>query len=85
MKNLLLLEVTKFIVADGKMSKEQVQQRLGKEIEIYNNYNIQYWPIYLKETNQNVGCCGIRPYDSENNIFEMKSNICRTVLQEDII
>jgi RimJ/RimL family protein N-acetyltransferase len=65
------LEVTKFIVADGKMSKEQVEQRLRKEIETYNNYNIQYWPIYLIETNQNVGCCGIRPYDSENNIFEM--------------
>jgi [ribosomal protein S5]-alanine N-acetyltransferase len=64
-------EVTKFIVANGKMSKEQVQQRLKKEIETYNNANIQYWPIYFLETNQNVGCCGLRPYDSENNIFEI--------------
>lgn len=64
-------EVTKFIVADGKMSKEQVEQRLRKETETYNNFNIQYWPIYLIETNQNIGCCGIRPYDFENNIFEM--------------
>lgn len=64
-------EVTKFISADGKMSKEQVQQRLQKEIETYNNAKIQYWPIYLLETNENVGCCGLRPYDSENNILEM--------------
>ena len=64
-------EVTKFIVAGGKMSKEQVQQRLKKEIETYDNFNIQYWPIYLIETNQNIGCCGLRPYDSENNIFEI--------------
>lgn len=64
-------EVTKFIVADGKMSKEQVQQRLRKEIETYKNFNVQYWPIYFKETNENLGCCGLRPYDSENNIFEM--------------
>lgn len=64
-------EVTKFIVADGKMSKEQVQQRLKKEIETYNNAIIQYWPIYLIETNQNIGCCGLRPYDSQSNIFEI--------------
>lgn len=64
-------EVTKFITADGKMSKEFIQQRLKKEIETYNNFNIQYWPIYFIETNQNIGCCGLRPYDSENNIFEI--------------
>ncbi|EKQ57311.1 MULTISPECIES: GNAT family N-acetyltransferase [unclassified Clostridium] len=64
-------EVTKFIVAEGKMSKEEIQQRLRKEIESYSIYNIQYWPIYLMETNKNVGCCGLRPYDSENNILEM--------------
>lgn len=64
-------EVTKFISADGKMSKELVQQRLQKEIETYNNAKIQYWPIYLIKTNENVGCCGLRPYDSENNILEM--------------
>lgn len=64
-------EVTKFIVAEGKMSKEQIQQRLRKEIENYNSYNIQYWPIYLIDTNENVGCCGLRPYDSENNILEI--------------
>lgn len=64
-------EVTKFIVADGKMLEEEVYQRLKKEIEMYKNYNVQYWPIYLKETNQNVGCCGLRPYDYENKVFEM--------------
>lgn len=64
-------QVTRYITADGKMTKEQVQQRLNKEIDTYNDVNIQYWPIYLIETNENVGCCGLRPYDSENNILEM--------------
>jgi Acetyltransferases, including N-acetylases of ribosomal proteins len=64
-------EVAKFITAEGTMSKKQVQERLRKEIESYNNYNIQYWPIYLIETNENLGCCGLRPYDYENNILEM--------------
>ena len=53
------------------MSKEQAHQRLKREIETYNNTTIQYWPIYFIENNQNVGCCGLRPYDSENNIFEI--------------
>ena len=53
------------------MSKEQAHQRLKREILNYNNTTIQYWPIYFIENNQNVGCCGLRPYDSENNIFEI--------------
>ena len=64
-------KVTKFISADAKMSEEQVHQRLKREIETYDSHNIQYWPIYLVETNQNVGCCGLRPYDSEKNILEL--------------
>jgi [ribosomal protein S5]-alanine N-acetyltransferase len=64
-------QVTKFIVANGKMSKEQIHQRLKKEIETYNKLNVQYWPIYIIETNQNVGCCGLHPYDFKNNIFEI--------------
>ncbi|OPJ56563.1 GNAT family N-acetyltransferase [Clostridium oryzae] len=64
-------EVTKFITADGKMSEEQIKQRLRKEIDIYNKYNVQYWPIYIAETNENIGCCGLRPYDMEKNILEI--------------
>lgn len=64
-------EVTKFISADGKMSEEQILQRLKREIETYDNYNIQYWPVYLLETNQNIGCGGLRPYNSEKNILEL--------------
>lgn len=64
-------QVTKFITADGRMSEEQVQQRLNKEIDTFNKHHIQYWPVYILETNQNIGCCGLRPYSPENNILEM--------------
>jgi len=64
-------KVTEFIVMEGKMSKEQVSQRLKKEIESYNSHNIQYWPVFLRENNQNIGCCGLRPYDSSKNILEI--------------
>ncbi|MDF2880810.1 MAG: acetyltransferase [Clostridiaceae bacterium] len=64
-------EVTKFIVAGGKMSDKQVQERLNKEIENYSNNGIQYWPIYLIEANENIGCCGLRPYDDTEKILEI--------------
>ena len=64
-------EVTKFIAADGKMTKEQICQRFNKEIEMYKNYNIQYWPIFIKDTYQIIGCCRLRPYDYKNKILEM--------------
>lgn len=70
-------EVTKFITAEGRMSDEQVKNRLNKEIDNYNKYNIQYFPIYMKETNENVGCCGLRPYDPEKNILEMGIHLKR--------
>jgi len=64
-------EVTRYIASEGIMSNEQIEQRLKKEIETFKNHNIQYWPIYYIGDNQNIGCCGLRPYDSENNILEL--------------
>lgn len=63
--------VTKYITADGIMSTEQIKQRLKKEIDTYCSMNIQYWPVYLIENGENIGCCGVRPYDQENNILEI--------------
>ncbi|MED4219626.1 GNAT family N-acetyltransferase [Priestia megaterium] len=62
--------VTKFIVANGKMSVNQIQDRLNKEIEMYLQGNIQYWPVFLLQTNEHVGCCGVRPYNTQDKIFE---------------
>ena len=65
------LAVTKFISANGKMSMEQIHQRLHKECETYAVYLIQYWPIYSLENYEHVGCCGLRPYESEKNVLEI--------------
>ncbi len=63
--------VTKFITATGSMSQNEVYQRLNKEIDTYKTYKVQYWPVYLLETSEFIGCCGLRPYDLDNNIYEM--------------
>lgn len=63
--------VTKFIVASGIMTKDKIIERLNIEIKNYEEFNIQYWPIYLLKSNENIGCCGLRNYDMKNNILEM--------------
>ncbi len=68
-------EVTRYITASGIMSESDVRARLEKEIEIYDKTNIQYWPLYLKESGECIGCCGLRPYDDDKNILEMGVHI----------
>lgn len=64
-------EVTRFITSAGVMSHKDIESRLQKEIATYNNYKVQYFPIYLLRNLENIGCCGLRPYDIENNIYEV--------------
>lgn len=55
-------EVTKFICASGVFSKEDIAARLSKEIDNDRKSGVQYWPIFELETNELIGCCGLRPY-----------------------
>jgi ribosomal-protein-alanine N-acetyltransferase len=64
-------EVTRYLVNGGKMTPDQVIERLGKEIECFNSQGIQYWPIFLKDTGQFVGCCGLRPLEGDVQHMEM--------------
>ena len=74
-------EVTKFFDARGKWSRDEVQERLAKEIRMEKECGVQYWPIFLLETDGHVGCCGLRPYDLPERIYEIgfhiRSNLWR--------
>lgn len=50
-------QVTKFISTAG-FTDEQIKQRLNNEIRSQNQYGVQYWPIYTKDS-ELVGCCGL--------------------------
>jgi len=63
--------VTKFITANGQMSADDIQKRLLTEISNYKQYGISYWPIYIKENNELAGCCGLRPYNADEEILEL--------------
>jgi RimJ/RimL family protein N-acetyltransferase len=68
-------EVTKFFDKRGALSKEQVNIRLLKEIHTQYEHGIQYWPIFIAETDEHIGCAGLRPYDLPNRIFEIGFHI----------
>ena len=70
------LEVTRLIDARGKLSDDQVRERLLHEIATAASYGIQYWPIFLIDSLEHVGCCGLRPYDWPANILEIGFHIC---------
>jgi len=67
--------VTKLIDARGQLTEHQVRERLLHEIATARSYGIQYWPIFLLENDEHVGCCGLRPYDEPSGILELGVHI----------
>lgn len=59
----------------GPFTVEKIQERLLNEIKTMKMYNVQYWPIFLLETGEHIGCCGFRPYQNEKNMFELGFHI----------
>jgi [ribosomal protein S5]-alanine N-acetyltransferase len=68
-------EVTRFI--GGPLSPEKIQEKLNAEMDLSSRHNVQYWPIFLLETQQHAGCAGLRPYRLENSIFELGVHLQR--------
>ena len=58
-------QVTQYI----GIKEEDIIPRYQKEIQNDETYHVSYWPIFLKETNELIGCCGLRPY--QDNIYEL--------------
>lgn len=67
--------VTKFICASGTFTDQDIKDRLQKEIRNNELHGIQYWPLFSLETGELIGCCGLRPYDPENGIYELGFHI----------
>lgn len=63
-------DVSHFICAKGVFSEQEIENRLKLEIENYEKYKIQYFPIFDLETSNLIGCCGLRPCEEEN-VFEI--------------
>lgn len=64
-------EVTKYICSTGAFTKQEIADRLQKEMENQKEFGMQYWPVFQKETNEFIGCCGLRPYNLKGQVYEI--------------
>ena len=62
--------VARFIVAGGVFSREAALARLGREIDNERRHGYQYWPLFLTESGDHVGCCGLKPYSASERVLE---------------
>jgi ribosomal-protein-alanine N-acetyltransferase len=63
--------VTALIDARGRLGDADVEQRLSEEIDLAEEYGVQYWPIFDLLTGTHVGCCGLHPRNAEGGVHEL--------------
>jgi ribosomal-protein-alanine N-acetyltransferase len=64
-------KVTALIDARGPLDAEMVQKKLDEEIVRARETGLQYWPIFLRDGGDHVGCAGLRARDPERGILEI--------------
>lgn len=64
-------DVTQYICATGEFTQQNIKDRLETEINNVIKYQVQYWPIFDTRTEELIGCCGLRPFNSEQYSFEI--------------
>ncbi len=64
-------QVAQHISATGTFTEDEIGERLHAEIQRLKQFGVQYWPVFERETEELVGCCGLRPYDLESGAYEL--------------
>lgn len=70
-------DVTKYICATGKFMKKDIISRLETEVQNHRQFGIQYWPIFSIVSEELIGCCGLRPFKDEKDVYEMGFHLCK--------
>ncbi len=70
-------EVTRYICASGVFTPEEIQSRLHTEICNFEQYGVQYFPVYAISNGALIGCCGLRPYQNKKGIYELGFHLRR--------
>lgn len=60
------------------MTPAQARERLHAECERGDLLGIQYWPMFLRETGEFVGCAGLRPWSMDSNTIEVGVHLMRS-------
>ncbi|HEY2346728.1 MAG TPA: GNAT family N-acetyltransferase [Xanthomonadaceae bacterium] len=62
-------EVTRLI--GGPFNADAIHLRLAREIAQQQSHGVQYWPMFQMEDDAFAGCCGLRPYPREEDVYEI--------------
>ena len=62
-------EVTR--LTGGPFTPQQVRARLERELNNHEQHGVQYWPIFVAETGEHIGCCGLQPRQPAEGIYEL--------------
>jgi len=68
-------KVMELIDSRGGLKPKEAEEKLNQEISRQERFGVQYWKVVLKETGMTIGCCGLRPYDVEANVYEIGFHI----------
>jgi RimJ/RimL family protein N-acetyltransferase len=68
-------QVTKLIADLGNPSEEQARERLAREVANREAFGVQYWPLFLLDGGEPLGCCGLRPCRPEEGVYEVGAHI----------
>ena len=58
-------EVTRYICAAGRFTKDEIANRLRSERVNGNLHQVQYWPVFALASHELMGCCGLRPHEAK--------------------
>jgi RimJ/RimL family protein N-acetyltransferase len=47
----------------GALAEDKVREKLQAEMTCLEKHRVQYWPIFERESDEFVGCCGTRPWN----------------------
>jgi len=64
-------DVTRYICASGVFTEREIWERVALEIKNGREFGVQYWPFFRRETEELIGCCGLRPYKAETDSYEI--------------
>jgi ribosomal-protein-alanine N-acetyltransferase len=68
-------EVTRLVADLGNPSEAQARERLAREMANQDTFGVQYWPIFLLDGGEHLGCCGLRPYRPDDGVFEIGAHL----------
>ncbi len=61
----------------GPFTPERVAERLEREVATYESCGLQYWPLFLRETGEHVGCCGVTPHLAAGPVLQFGYHLRR--------